>query len=233
MPALMAPVATEGHPGRHRPDPAPPGQHLGWPAARTAVARTGGPGWSGHHPGRGWTPPSRRRGRTRPLPRPSGPGRCGRWAWPARPREAHSAPPWPARPATRPRAWSRPPPRRWSPTGRSVRRCRAARTRPGRRLRRCGPAVRPTGVVSSVGRSWPRATRHSRRRTSADQSAVSRAATSPTTRSLRMATTRAAARTTNRATERCTSTAAGHRSRGRLASRAEHDQKRHRRGTAW
>ena len=54
--------------------------------------------------------------------------------------------------------------------------------RPGRRRRRSGRAARRPGWSPGSGRSCPRATRHSRRRTSADQSAVSPAVSRPDAR---------------------------------------------------
>ena len=57
------------------------------------------------------------------------------------------------------------------------------------------PSIRssssPTGVDSKLGRSCPKATRHNRRRTSADQSAVSPAAINPTLTSQPTVTTSA------------------------------------------
>ena len=81
----------------------------------------------------------------------------------------------------------------------------------------------PTGVVSSVGRSWPKATRHSRRRTAADQSAVSRAAISPTATSLSTAHHRDGehGEQRHRPVEQ---DRAGQRRGARLPGRAEHDQ---------
>ena len=72
------------------------------------------------------------------------------------------------------------------------------------------PSIRssssPTGVVSRIGSGCPSATRHSRRRRSADQSAVIPAASRPVARSPRTETTSAAASRANSVPERCSRT---------------------------
>jgi hypothetical protein len=65
----------------------------------------------------------------------------------------------------------------------------------------------PTGVFSSDGRSWPKATRLRPRRQAAAQSAVRPAASRPTTTSVSTLATRPAASSANSGMDRSTSTA--------------------------